>query len=184
MRIRDAHFYRRVPSDVSEATKAGGIVSIVAIFTIVWLVLTQYQEYATSKHATQLRLDHSRVGVPDGGGTIRINFNITMPHLPCQYASVHVADHVGAHKMGGQRNVHKVRLNQAGKSMGMFEPHKYGDGKDGAGSMAGHVFPWHKKEHLQGDASHRRAVEMAHLSADQRNVCQLASTLRPHAPPA
>ena len=50
MRVRDAHFFRRVPADVSEATKSGGIISIVAILTICWLVLTQFSEYTTSKH--------------------------------------------------------------------------------------------------------------------------------------
>ena len=132
MRVRDAHFFRRVPADVSEATKSGGIISIVAILTICWLVLTQFSEYATSRHATQLRLDGSKGGSKDGGAMIRINFNITMPHLPCQYASVHVADHVGAHKMGGQRNVHKVRLSRYGESLGMYEPHKY-ETKDASG---------------------------------------------------
>ena len=168
MRVRDAHFFRRVPADVSEATKSGGIISIVAILTICWLVLTQFSEYTTSKHTTQLRLDSAK-GSIDGGASIRINFNITMPHLPCQYASVHVADHVGAHKMGGQRNVHKVRLSRYGESLGMYEPHKYADGKMGGEHMAGHVFPWHKKEHTQGDASHRQAKSLEHLSADQRH---------------
>ena len=53
MRVRDAHFFRRVPADVSEATKSGGIISIVAILTICWLVLTQFSEYTTSKHTTR-----------------------------------------------------------------------------------------------------------------------------------
>ena len=167
MKLRDAHFFRRVPADVSEATKTGGVVSIAAWLTIGWLVLTQYSEYAASRHATELKLDHSsRNAMVGGGAAIRINFNLTLSHLPCQYASVHVADHVGAHEMGGLRNVHKVRVSRDGSPIGIFEPHKYnaqgsadGQGAGGAGgTMAGHVFPWHKKQHTQGDAAHQKEV--------------------------
>ena len=171
MRLRDVHFFRRVPADVSEATKTGGVISIVAILTICWLVLTQYREYATSQHVTQLRLDNGDHGHLDGGSAIRINFNVTMTKLPCQYASVHVADHVGAHKMDGQRNVHKVRLSKEGMPLGMYEPHKYADPMGNAeGDMASHVFPWHKKERSQGDVMHRMSIENAHLSADQKQA--------------
>ena len=142
--VRDAHFYRRVPTDVSEATKSGGLVSIFAFVTIVWLVLAQFNESYSTKRTTQLKLDRN-----SNGGEIRINFNLTMHHLPCQYASLHLADHVGSHKMGGARNVHKVRLSRSGAALGMFEPHKYNQADDKASGMAGHVFPWHKKEHTQ-----------------------------------
>ena len=182
MRLRDAHFFARVPADVSEVTSTGGMVSIAAMLTMLWLVLTQYQEFATVKHTTQLRLDQaSRTREPGGGASIRINFNVTMHHLPCQYAAVHVADHVGSHKMGGVRNVHKVRVDAAGASIGMYEPHKYVDAKMGGADegMAGHVFPWHKKQHQQGDAGHRREVAKKGLSNEQKNVMsKVESTLR------
>ena len=32
--VKSAHFYRRVPADVSEATTSGGIISILAAITI------------------------------------------------------------------------------------------------------------------------------------------------------
>lgn len=169
MKLRDAHFYRRVPADVSEATKTGGVISLVAMATIVWLVLTQYQEYHQVRHETELRLDGTSRAY-GGASTIRINFNISMLHVPCQYASVHVADHVGSHKMGGSRNVHRVRLGQDGASLGMFEPHKYSGGAKLDESMANHVFPWHKKEHTQGDKEHNAIVSSAHLSPDQKHV--------------
>ena len=172
MRVRDAHFFRRVPADVSEATKSGGIVSIFAWVTIGWLVLTQYSEYATSRHTTQLQLDRtSRTAMIGGGAAIRINFNITMNHLPCHFAQVTVADHVGAHEVGGARNVHKVRIDEEGETIGMYEPHKYTEKASQAEkSLSAHVFPWHKKQHTQGDAAHRKEVAMKHLSADQREV--------------
>ena len=136
---------------------------------ICWLVREEVADFATKKRTTQLRLSSSsRLPGSEGpsGDEIRINFNITMQHLPCQYAAVQVADHVGAHKMGGPRNVHKVRISQAGSSLGMYEPHKYEarEARENKNSMAEHVFPWHRKEHAQGDEGHRVEAATAHLS--------------------
>ena len=176
-RLKDAHFFRRVPADVSEATSTGGLISIVAFVTIVWLVLTQYSESFTMKRTTQLRLDRGGMALGAAGagsGNIRINFNISMHHLPCQYAALHIADHVGSHKMGTSRNVHKVRLSRTGERIGMFEPHKYHAGEPS--DMAGHVFPWHKKQHAQGDAEQAKLAEQRHLSDDQKKVVSKVET--------
>ena len=73
--------------------------------------------YTDSKHVTRMGLDHSTMPSPLGGveayESIRINFNISMLRVPCQYAALQVADHVGSHKMGGARNSHKVLRSPA-----------------------------------------------------------------------
>jgi len=187
MGIRDAHFFRRAPSEYMETTNAGGLISIGAIITICWLVLSQYNESFSAKRAVQLRLDSPLLGreslMREAKGlapssSIRINFNISMLHLPCQFAQLHIADHVGSHKAGGARNIHRVRLSSDGRSLGLFEPHKYNGGADDK-DLAGHVFPWHKKEHAQGDADHREQQTKKHLSQEQRNaVVEVESTIK------
>ena len=163
VRVRDAHFFRKVPKDVTEATKLGGILSVIAVLTIGWLVKEEYALFRKVKLTTELHLDQSSMPVPLGpehAGDIRINFNLTMHRLPCLYAHMQVADHVGSHKMGGTRNVHKVRIDRNGNSLGIFHPHRYQDKAEGD-SMAEHVFPWHKQMHTQGDAEHRNAAKVA-----------------------
>jgi len=172
VRVRDAHFFRKVPKDVTEATKLGGILSVIAVLTIGWLVREEYALFRKVKLTTELHLDQSSMPVPLGpehAGDIRINFNLTMHRLPCLYAHMQVADHVGSHKMGGTRNVHKVRIDRNGNSLGIFHPHRYQDKAEGD-SMAEHVFPWHKQMHTQGDAEHRDAAKAKHLSRDQAKV--------------
>ena len=71
--------------------------------------------------------------------------------------------------MGGVRNVHKVRIDTEGRSLGMFHPHRYQDKAEGP-HMADHVFPWHKQMHTQGDAEHREAAKTKHLSKAQADV--------------
>ena len=103
-RVRDAHFFRKVPRDVSEATKIGGILSILAVLTIGWLVREEYILFRRVKLTTELHLDQSSNASPLGpehAGDIRINLNLTMHRIPCLYAHLQVADHVGSHKMGG-----------------------------------------------------------------------------------
>ena len=66
VRLRDAHFYRKVPKDVSEATKLGGIVSVVGVITILWLVLEAHAEYASVRHINKMGLDHTAMPSPLG----------------------------------------------------------------------------------------------------------------------
>ena len=184
LRLRDAHFFRKVPRDVSEATSSGGIISIFAMLTIGWLVWSQWAEYRTPHPVTQLRLDRDRRGHSLssrrgvwGGDTLRINFNITMSHMPCQFASLQVTDHVGSRILSSNRNVHKVRISRTGQPLGMFEPHKYTAGSKT--SMAAHVFPWHTKEGSQGDEEHRQQVEGKDLSEEQKaTMAPIDSTMK------
>ena len=172
MGLRDAHFFRKVPNDVTEATKVGGLISVLAVVTIFWLVRQEYAEFAAPKHVSVLSLDTSTLPSPLGAEAfenIRINFNITMLRMPCQYATLQIADHVGSHKVGGTRNVHKVMLDANGRSLGVYTPHRYHTEGPGAEPehMADHVFPWHKQMHTQGDAAHREAQGKAHMSLEQ-----------------
>ena len=153
VRVRDAHFYRKVPYDVSEGTKMGGLISVVGVLTIMWLVREEVADFSIKKRVTKLRLSSPNPDAPvpegPGGDEIRINLNLTMKHLPCQYAAIHLADHVGSHKMGGVRNIHRVRLDSNGKNLGMYQPHKYEVQTAALGHMSEHVFPWHKEMHTQ-----------------------------------
>ena len=49
MGLRDAHFFRKVPNDVTEATKVGGLISVLAVVTIFWLVRQEYAEFDSGR---------------------------------------------------------------------------------------------------------------------------------------
>ena len=66
VRVRDAHFFRKVPKDVTEATKLGGILSVIAVLTIGWLVREEYALFRKVKLTTELHLDQSSMPVPLG----------------------------------------------------------------------------------------------------------------------
>eukprot|EP00965_Chrysotila_dentata_P223567 6193642-Pleurochrysis_carterae.AAC.5 len=113
VRLQDAHFYPKVPRDLSEATKLGGLVSLLAIGTIVWLVYEQVNMYTAVRQVTKMELDRSSLPTPLGAyslrklssriwagrstigeeafESIRVNFNISVLRIPCQYASLQAA---------------------------------------------------------------------------------------------
>jgi len=194
MRVRDAHFFRKLPRDVSEGTWQGGLLSLLALATIGWLVHSELSEWISLRRSVRMELDSTAMPSPLGPSSlesIRLNFNISLHRVPCAYASVQVADRLGSHKLEGVRNVHKVRIDREGRSLGMWSPHKYGELEAGAheGDMAEHVFPWHKQMHTQGSAEHRAAAQLSGLSEQQKAVIggvneamRLSSGAKPVAP--
>jgi len=49
---------------------------------------------------------------------LQINFNVTLRHLPCRFASVDVSDAMGMHLLNVTRNVVKHRIDGAGQFLG------------------------------------------------------------------
>jgi len=93
MRVRDAHFFRKVPRDVSEGSVLGGILSVVAVLTIGWLVWSEYSEWNVVRQTSKMQLDHTSMPSPLGPSaaeSIRVNFNISMLRMPCSYATLQV----------------------------------------------------------------------------------------------
>ena len=170
-RVRDAHFFRKVPTDVTEATKLGGVISICAMLTIAWLLLEQYSSYRTVRHESKMGLDHTAMPSPYGASayeSVRLNLNITMNRLPCQFASVLLTDHLGTHQSGGYRNIQRVRLDKEGRRIGLYQPHHYGP--KGDHQLADHVFPWHTPSSSDGKLdtklSHEQLTTMGSVELD------------------
>lgn len=53
---------------------------------------------------------------------IQINFNVTLHHLPCRFASVDIADVMGTHLQNVSANILKTRLDAGGLSIGRAAP--------------------------------------------------------------
>ena len=98
MGLRDAHFFRKVPNDVTEATKVGGLISVLAVVTIFWLVRQEYAEFAASVSTCRCSASTPTLPSPLGAEAFENirQLNITMLRMPCQYATLQIADHVGS----------------------------------------------------------------------------------------
>jgi len=76
--------YRKVPADLLEGTKRGSFLSVAAIFVIMTLFILETKAFFEYNLASNLSLDSNE------DKRIRVNFNITMMDLKCEYAVIDV----------------------------------------------------------------------------------------------
>ena len=82
--------YKKVPIDLLEGSKEGSVISWVAILTILVLFYKETSEYFTSKLTPDLVLDRQ-----SGKDFIRVQMNITMMDLKCDYVQIDVVSVLG-----------------------------------------------------------------------------------------
>jgi thiol-disulfide isomerase/thioredoxin len=122
----------------------------VAGIFILYLVFSQISEYRTLKSETQVMLDHyshMNSGGMDDEDTLQINFNLSFPHLSCEYASVDATNFMGTHDAGIAARVSKIHLDAKGRQLG---PHKDRE----------------KKKHSTDESPHEGEVKSILLTAD------------------
>lgn len=118
--------YRKVPVDLLEGTKRGSFLSYTALFTIVSLFGLETRAFFSRKLVADLSLDRSE------DPRIRLNFNITMLDLKCEWAVIDVVSSLGTDQnvtahvtkwdidAGGVRNSYKGR-NRNQKDIELFD---------------------------------------------------------------
>ena len=70
--LESLHLYRKVPRDLTDATRLGGLISIACAFMMTYLFISNISEYMQMKTTTDVALDDT------GEVSMRIFFNITM----------------------------------------------------------------------------------------------------------
>jgi len=102
-------FYRRVPKDLTEATSLGAFMSICAISVMGVLFFSETLAFARTKIVTSITVDENTQP------QIRLNFNITMLDLHCDYVSVDVWDALGTNRQNVSKNVDKWQIDSEGQ---------------------------------------------------------------------
>jgi protein disulfide-isomerase-like protein len=107
--LSSVDFYRRVPRDLTEATTLGAIMSLCAMGVMAILFLSETAAFARTNMSTSITLDENTQP------QIRLNFNITMHDLHCDYVSVDVWDALGTNRQNVTKNVEKWQLDEEGR---------------------------------------------------------------------
>eukprot|EP00574_Skeletonema_japonicum_P005076 CAMPEP_0201713282 /NCGR_PEP_ID=MMETSP0593-20130828/180_1 /ASSEMBLY_ACC=CAM_ASM_000672 /TAXON_ID=267983 /ORGANISM="Skeletonema japonicum, Strain CCMP2506" /LENGTH=476 /DNA_ID=CAMNT_0048202405 /DNA_START=117 /DNA_END=1547 /DNA_ORIENTATION=- len=102
-------FYRRVPKDLTEATSLGAMMSIAAIAVMTILFLSETIAFARTSMGTAITLDEN------DQPQIRLNFNITLMDLHCDFVSVDVWDTLGTNRQNVTKNIEKWQLDEEGQ---------------------------------------------------------------------
>jgi len=105
--ITSLDMYRKVPADLLDGTKRGSTLSLLAILAMVTLVTLETRAFLQSMLVTNLSLDKS------SEKKIRVNFNITMMDLRCEWAVVDVISNLGTEQNVTQ-HISKFQLDQGG----------------------------------------------------------------------
>jgi len=91
-----------------QATALGAMMSLCAIFVMTILFISETWAFARTNLATSIGIDEN------DQPQIRLNFNITLIDLHCDYVSVDVWDALGTNKQNVTRNVDKWQLDEEG----------------------------------------------------------------------
>ena len=99
--------YRKVPVDLLEGTRRGSVLSTLAVFTMALLFFLETKAFLSSSLKTSLALDSN------SDYQIRVNFNITMMDLKCEFATIDVVSVLGTQQNVTQ-HVMKYPIDQRG----------------------------------------------------------------------
>ncbi len=107
--LKSVHFYRKVPRDLTDATMAGGTISLVSSIVMAYLFFINFSAYLSSSQRTSIVLEAS------SEKKLQLNFNVTLHNLPCRFASLDIVDVVGTHLQNVSANVQKMRIDSRGR---------------------------------------------------------------------
>ena len=151
--------YRKIPTDLMEGSRRGSIFSYIALILMIILFIAETSDYLNGRMETYLAMDVS------GEDTrIRLNFNITMMDLKCDWAVIDIVSSLGntqnvtAHVTkwnvdgngvrlgyrGRNRNQKDIDLYDSTVSESLQELHENGED---AISLDGESLELYKKEH-------------------------------------
>jgi len=102
--LKSIHFYRKVPRDLTEATLAGGTISLISSIVMAYLFITNFSAYLRVDTKTSIVLDASQEK------KLQLNFNVTLYHLPCRFATLDIVDVMGTHFQNVSTNIIKTRV--------------------------------------------------------------------------
>lgn len=101
--------FRRIPTDLTEATSLGAVMSLITILLMAILFVSELTAFLTTDITTDVALDVNEAQ------TLRINFNVTFRALHCDYVSVDVWDSLGDNRQNITKNVEKWQMDLNGR---------------------------------------------------------------------
>ena len=101
-------FYRKVPDELKEASRTGGCLSVTAVGLVALTLFVEIGAFLSTEIRTRIDVDTF------AGSQLRINFNLSFPHLHCDYASVDLWDKIGRNQANVTQNIEKWQLDESG----------------------------------------------------------------------
>lgn len=107
-KIRSLDAYPKINEDFYSRTLSGGVITLASSIIMTLLFISELRLYLHAVTETKLVVDTSR------GETLRINFDITFPALPCSILSVDAMDISGEQHLDIRHDIIKKRIDALG----------------------------------------------------------------------
>jgi protein disulfide-isomerase-like protein len=107
-RVKDFDFYRKIPKDLTETSTHGTVLSLCAALFMLILFIAEFWAFLTLNIQSNIVID------PNNQSLLRINFNITMLDMPCEFAVIDVVDVLGTRSNNVTVNVNKWQVDENG----------------------------------------------------------------------
>ncbi|XP_074280154.1 uncharacterized protein LOC141605337 [Silene latifolia] len=107
-KIKNLDAYPKINEDFYSRTLSGGLITLVSSLVMFLLFFSELRLYLHAATETQLIVDTSR------GETLRINFDVTFPALPCSIVSIDAMDISGEQHLDVRHDIIKKRIDSHG----------------------------------------------------------------------
>ena len=107
--LKSTDFYRKIPKDLTEGTRAGGSLSLIGALFMFILFVLEFNSYLTTHRTTEVVMGGSQEDED-----LQISFNVSLPRISCEYASVDLNNILGTHKVNLTKNIRKWNLGDDG----------------------------------------------------------------------
>ncbi|CAJ1971782.1 unnamed protein product [Sphenostylis stenocarpa] len=107
-KLRSLDAYPKINEDFYSRTLSGGVITLASSILMLLLFFSELRLYLHAVTETKLVVDTSR------GETLRINFDVTFPALPCSILSLDAMDISGEQHLDVKHDVIKKRLDSHG----------------------------------------------------------------------
>ena len=110
--LKSTDLFKKVKSELTEGWATGGLLSLAGSVFVCVLIVSEFSNYLSVTTTSEVQMSGNM------DTQLRINFNISMPRLPCAFASVDIRDTIGTNKMNMTTNIRKWKLSDHGADRG------------------------------------------------------------------
>lgn len=107
-KLKDFDFYRKIPKDLTESSTHGTVLSICAAVFMLVLFIAELWAFLSLHVYTNIVID------PNTDSLLRVNFNITVLDMPCEYATIDIVDVLGTRTDNVTKNINKWQVDASG----------------------------------------------------------------------
>ena len=107
--VKRTDAFKRVKSEFTSGWVGGGLLSLAGSAFIFILILSEFSNYLQVRTLSEVQMS------ANSDAQVKINVNISLPKLPCQFASLDVRDVIGTNRMNITTNIRKWKLHGHGQ---------------------------------------------------------------------